>query len=255
MTAVSLKSAREIRLMREAGAVVAEVHGLMRSAVRPGVTTRDLDRQARALIEQHGGQPSFLGYGGFPASICASVNDEVLHGIPGRRVLREGDIISIDVGVFLNGYHADAALTLAVGQVSADACSLIEATERAFWAGFEAAQADQRLGDLGFAIEQSVARDGLSLIAGYTGHGIGREMHEAPNVANAGPPGSGQRLRPGMTLAVEPMVTIGSGETRTLDDDWTVVTADGALAAHFEHTVLITAAGPELITASSGRVI
>jgi len=253
--AIALKSAREIGLMRAAGLVVAEVLDLMRERVAPGITTRELDRLAYELITARGGKPSFLGYHGYPASICASVNEEIVHGIPGDRVLVEGDIISIDVGVIIDGYHGDAAITLPVGQVSDEARRLIAATEGAFRAGAAAAVAGKRLGDIGAAIDSYAAAHGFAVVREYTGHGVGRAMHEEPTVFNYGRPGTGLRLRPGMTLAIEPMLTSGSARTRVLPDGWTVVTADGALAAHYEHTVLVTEDEPVLLTAPAESVV
>ncbi|MDI3339765.1 MAG: type I methionyl aminopeptidase [Sphaerobacter sp.] len=253
--AIALKSAREVRLMRAAGLVVAEVLNLMRESVAPGVTTRELDRLAYELIVRRGGQPAFLGYHGFPASICTSVNEEIVHGIPGDRVLAEGDIIAIDVGVILEGYHGDAAITLPVGRVSPEAERLIAATEGAFHAGAAQAVAGKRLGDIGAAIQSYAEERGFSVVREYTGHGVGRAMHEEPTVLNYGRPGTGLRLRAGMTLAIEPMLTAGNGMTRVLADGWTVVTADGSLAAHYEHTVLVTDDDPVLLTAPGTTVL
>lgn len=235
--------------MKAAGAIVAEVLALMRELVQPGVTTGELDRRAYELITARGGQPSFLGYHGFPASLCTSVNDEIVHGIPGERVLRDGDIVSVDVGVTFQGFHGDAAITLPVGTVDATAKALIEATEGAFDAGLAQAVPGNRIGDIAAAIQEYAEARGYDLVREYAGHGIGRAMHEEPSVPNVGRPGSGPPLRVGMTLAIEPMLTVGSAETRVLDDEWTVVTADGSLAAHYEHTVLIGADGPVLLTA------
>lgn len=253
--AIALKSAREVARMRAAGLVVAEVLALMRERVQPGITTRELDRLAHDLITRRGGVPSFLGYQGFPASICASVNEEIVHGIPGDRVLAEGDIISVDVGVILDGYHGDAAITLPVGRVSPEAERLIAATEGAFHAGAAQAVAGQRLGDIGAAIEGYATAQGFEVVREYTGHGVGRKMHEEPTVFNYGRPGTGLRLRSGMTLAIEPMLAAGSARTRVLSDGWTVVTADGSLAAHYEHTVLVSEDGPVLLTAPGEDVL
>lgn len=253
--AVTIKSAREIAEMRAAGLIVAEVLALMRESVRPGITTGELDRLAQDLISRRGGTPSFLGYGGFPAGICASVNEEIVHGIPGARRLKTGDIISIDVGVYLRGYHADAAITLPVGEVSPEAEALIRVTEEAFQAGIAEAVAGKRIGDIGAAIREYAESRGYGVVRELTGHGIGRELHEAPNVPNFGRPGTGMRLRAGMTLAIEPMLVTGSPETRTLADDWTVVTVDSGLASHYEHTVLITEEKAVLLTAPDTDVI
>lgn len=246
--AITIKSAREIEAMRAAGRVVAEVLDLLRQCVRPEITTAELDRMAREHITARGAVPSFLGYHGFPGSICTSVNEEVVHGIPGPRVLREGDIISIDVGAILNGFHGDAAITLPVGEVSDEARALLAATEGAFYAGIEQAVPGNRVGDISHAIQVYAESRGFGLIREYSGHGIGRSMHEEPSVPNIGRPGTGPKLRPGMTLAIEPMLSIGDPDTEVLADGWTVVTADRSLSAHYEHTVLITANGPELLT-------
>jgi methionyl aminopeptidase len=252
---VSLKSAREVGLMRAAGAVVADVLDLLYAEVTPGVTTRQLDAIARKAIEERGGFPSFFGYDGFPASICTSVNDEVVHGIPSRYALRNGDIISIDVGVFLNGYHADAAVTWPVGEVSEEARRLIDTTEEAFRAALAVATPQHRLGDIGHAVESVAKAAGFGVVTLLSGHGVGRSLHEGPSVPNVGEPDTGARLRAGMTLAIEPMLTVGDGSTNTRDDGWTEVTLDGGLAAHYEHTVLITASGPELLTVSAKDVV
>ena len=246
--AITLKSAREIEIMRRAGRIVAEVLDLMRGEVRPGITTADLDRMARDVIESHGAKPSFLGHQGFPASICASVNEEVVHGIPGPRVLREGDLFSIDIGAYLDGYHADSALTLAVGTVSEEASNLVAVTERAFARGAEQARAGNRVGDISAAVQQVAEEAGYGIVRELTGHGIGRSLWEDPSIPNYGRPGTGAVLRPGMTIAIEPMFTIGDPAVRILDDGWTVVTEQGGLSAHFEHTVLITGGDPELMT-------
>lgn len=253
--AVSIKTARELALMRAAGEIVGEVLELMRHHVRPGITTAELDQIAREHIAARGGKPSFLGYHGFPASICASVNAEIVHGIPGSRVLQEGDVISVDVGVVRHGYHGDAAITLPVGMVSEEARRLIETTERAFHAGIAKAIAGNRIGDISAAIQEYAESRGFELVREYVGHGIGREMHEEPQVPNFGIANIGPRLRQGMTLAIEPMLTIGSAATRVLSDGWTVVTASGGLAAHYEQTIAITPEGPEVLTAVPDRVV
>lgn len=253
--AISIKSAREIDLMRAAGEIVGEVLELMRQHVQPGITTAELDQIAREHITARGGKPSFLGYHGFPASICSSVNAEIVHGIPGSRVLQEGDIISVDVGVIRHGYHGDAALTLPVGTVSEEAQRLIETTEGAFQAGIAKAVPGNRLGDISAAIQEYSESRGFELVREYVGHGIGREMHEEPQVPNFGVANTGPRLRQGMTLAIEPMLTIGSASTQVLKDGWTVVTAGGGLSAHFEQTIAITTKGPVLLTATPDRVV
>lgn len=253
--AISIKTAREIELMRAAGEIVGEVLELMRQHVQPGVTTAELDRIAREHIAARGGKPSFLGYHGYPASICASVNDEIVHGIPGPRLLQEGDIISVDVGVIRHGYHGDAAVTLPVGTVSAEARRLIETTEGAFQAGIAKAVSGARLGDICAAIEEYAESRGFELVREYVGHGIGREMHEEPQIPNFGVANTGPRLRQGMALAIEPMLTIGSPVTQVLHDGWTVVTARGGLAAHYEQTITITPDGPVLLTATPDHVV
>jgi methionyl aminopeptidase len=253
--AISIKTARELALMREAGEIVGEVLDLMRQHVRPGITTAELDRIARGHITARGGKPSFLGYHGFPASICASVNEEIVHGIPSSRALQEGDIISVDVGVIRHGFHGDAALTLPVGEVSDEARRLIETTEGAFQAGIAKAVAGARLGDISAAIQEYAESRGFELVREYVGHGIGREMHEEPQVPNFGVANTGPRLRQGMALAIEPMLTIGSPATQVLNDGWTVVTARGGLAAHYEQTIAITPEGPVLLTAAPDRVV
>lgn len=252
---VTLKSAREVERMRAAGQIVAETHALLREHVRPGVTTGELNDLAHRHITGREGVPSFLGYHGFPASICTSVNEQIVHGIPGERVLHEGDIVSIDVGVIYDGFHGDAARTLAVGTVSDQHRRLIEVTEGSFWAGIEQAREGMHLGDVGAAIEAYAEAREFSVVREYVGHGIGREMHEAPQIPNYGTPGTGRRLRSGMTLAVEPMLNIGGSETRTMDDHWTVVTASGGYSAHYENTVLITGDEPELLTLLPERVV
>lgn len=239
--------------MRRAGRVVAEVLAGMREWVAPGVTTAELNDRAEALIVGRGGIPSFKGYPPgsarpFPASICASVNEELVHGFPGPRVLREGDIISIDVGAIVDGYHGDAAITLPVGRVSQEAQRLLETTEGALQAGIAAARMGRRSGDISAAIQRYVEQRGFSVVREYTGHGIGREMHEDPQVPNYGQPRQGVVLREGLTVALEPMVLAGDRAVRVLDDHWTVVSCDGGLTAHFEHTIAITRTGAEILT-------
>lgn len=234
--------------MRRAGAMVARALEEASAAVRPGITTEELDRIAEDTIRGMGGTPSFKGYHGYPATICASINEEIVHGIPGARVLREGDLISIDVGAIWQGYQGDAAITVAVGSVSPEAERLMEVTRRGLEAGIAAARAGGRLGDISHAIEVVAREAGLEVIREYGGHGIGRAMHEEPRVLNWGPPGKGLRLRSGMTLALEPMFALGNYHTRQLDDGWTVITADLSLSAHFEHTIAITDDGAEILT-------
>ena len=245
---ITIKSAREIARMREAGRIVAEVLDLLRPRVQPGITTGELDELAYDAITERGGKPSFLGYDGFPRSICTSIDEEIVHGIPGRRRLESGSILSIDIGAAVGGYHADAALTVPVGQVSADKMELIAVAEGAFAAGLEQAVAGHRIGDISAAVQAYAEERGYVMVEGLTGHGVGTELHEDPAVPNVGKAGRGPVLRPGMTIAIEPMVTSGSPETVLLDDGWTVVTADRSPAAHYEHTLVITAQGPELLT-------
>ncbi|MCU0312224.1 MAG: type I methionyl aminopeptidase [Acidimicrobiales bacterium] len=234
--------------MRAAGRVVAEMHEEIRAAVRPGVTTAELDLVGRAVLERRGATSNFLGYHGYPAVICASPNDVVVHGIPGPTVLEEGDILSIDCGAIVEGWHGDAAFTMAVGEVSPEAARLVEVTRLAMEAGIAEMHDHARLGDVGDAVQRTVEGAGFSVVREYVGHGIGRAMHEKPEVPNVGVPGKGARLKAGMTLALEPMVNAGEGTTFLTEDGWTVVTADGSLSAHWEHTVLVTEDGPEILT-------
>lgn len=245
---IFLKSERELNYMRQAGQITARVLKAMEEAVRPGVTTRELDAIAEELILKNGGTPSFKGYNGFPASICTSINNEVVHGIPGLRKLVAGDIISIDVGVEINGYHGDAAVTLPVGEPDEAILNLLAVTKEALMVGIQQAVIGNRLSDISHAVENYVEQFGYSVVKDYVGHGIGRKLHEEPQVPNFGPPGRGPRLKAGMTLAIEPMVNMGTYRVRTLQDDWTVVTLDGKPSAHFEHTVAITDQGPEILT-------
>ncbi|WP_018131302.1 type I methionyl aminopeptidase [Effusibacillus pohliae] len=242
------KSKTELAIMREAGRIVALTHEELAKAIRPGITTRELDEIAEELIRKHGATPSFKGYHGYPASICASVNEELVHGIPGPRVLREGDIISIDIGAYYQGFHGDSAWTYPVGNISDEAARLLRVTEEALFKGIEQAREGNRLSDIGHAVQKHVEAAGFSVVRDYVGHGIGRQMHEDPQIPNYGPPNRGPRLKVGMTLAIEPMVNVGAYHCKTLADNWTVVTADGSLAAHFEHTVAITENGPEILT-------
>jgi len=251
---IEIKTPEQIAAMRQAGLVVARTLRVLTDAVRPGVTTAELDALAEAEIRAAGATPSFQGYHGYPATICTSVNEEIVHGIPSpRRSLREGDIISIDCGAILGGWHGDAAVTVGVGAISAADAALLEACETALWRGLAQARAGGRLGDISHAVETSVHRSGrYGLVEEYTGHGIGSAMHMDPPVPNYGRAGRGPRLRPGMALAIEPMVMLGGPETVLLDDGWTVVTADGSRAAHVEHTVAITGDGPWVLTAEDG---
>ena len=247
--AIIVKSRDEREKMREAGHMVAEILAKLRSAVRPGITTADLDAIAAAELKQRGARASFLGYHGYPASVCTSVNDEVVHGIPGKRVLKDGDIISIDFGAIYNGWHGDSAITVPVGEVSSEVKRLLKVTEDALYRGIAAARAGNRVQDIGRAVQSFVEAEGFSVVRQYGGHGVGRSMHEDPQVLNYIEPGyPNPLLRPGMVIAIEPMVTLGEKETQVLLDKWTVVTADGSYAAHFEHTVAITEGDADILT-------
>lgn len=245
---IIIKSEQEISFMREAGRIVAETHRLLAKAIRPGITTRELDQIAEEYIRSQGAVPSFKGYNGFPASICASVNEELVHGIPSDRKLNEGDIISIDIGAQFQGYHGDSAWTYPVGQISEAAQKLLEVTKNSLYAGLAEAKPNARLYTISHAIQKCVENEGFSVVREYVGHGIGANLHEEPQIPNFGLPGRGPRLKPGMVLAVEPMVIAGERFVRTLEDNWTVVTVDGSLCAHFEHTIAITSDGYEILT-------
>ena len=241
---IQLKNADQIKIMKEAGRITGEALLIARDHVRPGISTYELDRYVREHIEKAGAKPSFLGYGGFPASACISINDEVIHGIPSkRRILQEGDIVKIDVGAFYKGFHGDSARTIAVGRVSDEAKKLIEVTRASFYAGVDQLKVGNRLGDVGAAIDSLVVQNGFSTVKRYIGHGIGHELHESPDVPNYGTSGRGTRLCAGMVLAIEPMVNIGGETVRELSDGWTVKTADGSLSAHYENTVALTGDG------------
>ena len=216
--------------------------------VRPGVSTLEIDTAVRKFIESHGAKPSFLGYGGFPGSACISINEVVIHGIPDHRRLKEGDIVSVDVGAFLDGFHGDCAATYACGTISEEAERLIAVTQQSFWEGIQFARSGNRISDIGHAVQQYVERNGFSVVRDFVGHGVGHKLHEAPEVPNYGAAGHGARLQPGMTLAVEPMVCAGHWEVRVLQDKWTTVTADGSLAAHYENSILVTDGEPEILT-------
>ena len=250
---IILKSAAEIDKMRRAGRIVAEVLDTMRERVSPGVTTAQMNEWAEQVISKHDAIPSFRGYPPgsehpFPASICASVNEELVHGIPGPRVLQEGDIVSIDVGAILDGYHGDAAITLPVGRISQEAQRLLQVTEQALYEGIAAARVGGHAGDISFAIQSYVEGQGYLVVREYTGHGIGRDMHEDPQVPNYGKPGHGVLLRKGLTVALEPMVLIGDNSVKVLGDDWTVVSRNGKLTGHFEHTIAIMDGEAEILT-------
>jgi len=237
--------------MRRAGRIVAATRQKVVDAVRPGITTEQLDRVAEEQIAAAGATPNFKGYRGFPATICASINEQVVHGIPGKRVLKEGDLVSLDFGAIWETYHADSAITVFCGEPpSNEAEKLVRVTEESLQAGISQAQEGKRLSDIGHAVQQVVEGAGFSVVREYVGHGIGQSLHEDPQIPNYGDPGRGPSLRPGMVLAIEPMVNLGGWETRVLGDQWTVVTADGGLSAHFEHTVALTEDGPEVLTAA-----
>ena len=245
---ISMKSPREIEAMRKAGRLTAQARALAGSMVRPGVTTHEIDTAVRRFIESHGAKPSFLGYGGFPGSACISVNDVVIHGIPGPLKLKEGDIVSIDVGAYLDGFHGDCAATFPCGEVSEEAMRLIRVTEQSFWEGIKFALPGKRVYDISHAVQQYVEGNGFSVVRDFVGHGVGARLHEAPEVPNYGPAGHGARLQPGMTIAVEPMVNAGDWRVKVLKDGWTTVSADGSLTAHYENTILITDGEPEVLT-------
>lgn len=241
--------------MRRAGQITAAARALAGKMVRPGVTTLEIDTAVRKFIESQGATPSFLGYGGFPASACISVNDEVIHGIPSNQVLKEGDIVSVDVGAYIGGFHGDCAGTYPCGQVSDEALDLIRVTQQSFFEGIKFAREGYRLSDISHAVQEYAESHGYSIVREYVGHGIGRRMHESPEVPNFGNPGHGPRLLRGMTIAVEPMVNAGSAAIRQMSDGWTVKTADGKNAAHYENTILITDGDPELLTDASDSLV
>ncbi|MGE5690585.1 MAG: type I methionyl aminopeptidase [Pseudomonadota bacterium] len=249
------KSPREIEQMAAAGAVVARTHELMREHVRPGVTTRELDAIAEEFIRSQGGVPTFKGYRGYPAAICISRNDMIVHGIPGRDVLEEGDVVSVDVGVTLGGFVGDSAWSYAVGEVSEEAQRLLETCEASLYAGIEQARIGNRIGDISAAVQHVTEDAGFAVVRSLVGHGVGRDMHEEPQIPNFGEPGRGPLLAEGMTLAIEPMITAGSAEVVLLDDRWSIVTEDGSLSAHFEHTVAVTEEGPRILTMVGARLL
>ena len=245
---IIIKSEREIGIMRQAGKIVATILKMLTKQIRPGMKTRELDIVTARELERLVAEPSFKGYRGFPANLCVSINDEIVHGIPGERVLNEGDIVSLDLGAIFNGFQGDAAMTIGVGEISPQAEQLIQTTKGALQAGIAAAHSGARLGDISAAIQTYAESRGYSVVREYSGHGIGREMHEEPQIGNFGLPASGPVLKRGMTLAREPMVNIGDWKTRIGDDHWTVFTADGRLSAHFEHTIAITDGEAEVLT-------
>lgn len=248
-TGVIIKSPQEVAIMRRAGRVVAETIRALKRQVRAGMTTGDLDDIAHECITKAGATPSFLGYRGYPKTICVSVNEQVVHGIPGDRVIKDGDIVSLDVGAIVEGYQGDAATTVAIGNVPKRTRDLLAAAEGALQAAIQKCRPGFRIGDLSWAVQQYVESRGFSVVRQYVGHGIGRALHEEPAVPNFGTPGRGVVLKPGLVLAIEPMVNTGGFDTRVLDDNWTVVTADGSLSAHFEHTIAIAEGEPEVLTA------
>ena len=246
---ITLKSPTEIELMRRAGKITAAARALAGEMVRPGVTTQEIDSAVEHFIRKQGAVPSFLHYNGYPASVCISVNDEVIHGIPGKRVLQEGDIVSGDVGAYIGGFHGDCAATIPCGRISPEAQDLIDVTRQSFFEGIRYAREGNRLQDISAAIQTYVEGHGYSIVREYVGHGVGAQMHEAPEIPNYGHPGRGPRLLRGMTLAIEPMVNAGSAAIRVLEDGWTVKTRDGKWAGHYENTILITDGEPEILTA------
>ncbi len=247
---IILKSVREVKMMRKAGRLVAQAHRLVKANLRPGITTETLDQLVASFIEEHDGQSSFLGYQGFPATTCISVNEEVVHGVPSTRVLKRGDIISIDIGIRLNGYHGDAAWSYCVGESRPEVERLFSTTKQALYAGIQQACVGHYLNEISLGVQRVVDEAGYHIVRDYSGHGIGRNMHEDPPVANYWDEGTskGPRLRAGMTLAIEPLVIANTNETKLLDDKWTVVSADRSLSAHFEHTIAITPRGPLILT-------
>ncbi|WP_227938877.1 type I methionyl aminopeptidase [Alkalihalobacillus deserti] len=242
------KTERELDIMREAGKIVALTHQALKEHIQPGISTKELDVIAEKLIRSHDATPSFKGYNGFTGSVCASVNEELVHGIPGKRVLKDGDVISIDIGAFYNGYHGDSAWTYAVGNISEKDQELLDVTEASLFKGLEFARPGNRLSDISHAIQSYAEPFGFSIVREYVGHGVGQDLHEDPQIPHYGPPGKGPRLKPGMVLAIEPMINAGTRYVRTLSDDWTVVTVDGKNCAHFEHTIAITESGYEILT-------
>ncbi|KNF08041.1 methionine aminopeptidase A [Gottschalkia purinilytica] len=245
---IILKSQREIEKMRMAGRVVAETHAFLKEIIKPGITTKELDEAAEKFIKEKGAIPAFKGYNGFPGSICASVNEEVVHGIPGLKKLKNGDIISIDIGSIVDGYYGDGAKTYPVGEISDEDKKLIEVTRQSFYEGIKFAKVGYRLTDISHAIQKYVESNGFSVVKDFVGHGIGQNMHEEPQIPNFGPPGKGPRLQAGMVLAIEPMVNVGTYRVNVLSDNWTVVTVDNKNSAHYEHTIAITNDEPLILT-------
>lgn len=253
---IELKSAREIALMRTGGHLLADVVDRLRDTVKPGMSTLEIDEDVEAFIRARGAIPAFKGYRGFPATVCISINEEVVHGIPSaHRRLKEGDIVGLDLGCIVEGYYADCAFTLAIGEVPAKVQQLLDVTRESLDAAIAECRAGRRLSDVSHAVQRHVEGRGFSVVRAFVGHGIGRALHEDPQIPNFGEPGRGPQLRPGMVLAIEPMVTMGSWEVKVLDDGWTAVTRDGSLAAHFEHTIAITETDPEVLTSRTGRSV
>ena len=249
---IAIKNERELALMRKACKITAAARALAGEMVRPGVTTKQIDKAVHDFIVSQGARPSFLNYNGYPASACISVNETVIHGIPGGYTLRDGDIVSIDVGAYYKGFHGDCAATFACGTISAEAEKLIEVTKQSFFEGIRFARRGHRVSDISHAIQTYVESNGFSVVRSFVGHGVGAQLHEEPEVPNFGPAGRGPRMLPGMTLAIEPMVNVGTPDVRILKDRWTVVTTDGKLSAHYENTVLITDGEPEILTVTEG---
>ena len=245
---IILKSKQEIELMRESGKIVAETHEILRAAIQPGISTLELDRIAENHIRKYNAVPSFKGYHGYPGSICASINEEVVHGIPGGKLLKEGDIVSLDIGAYYKGYHSDSAKTHGVGIISEEDRKLIEVAKESFYEGIKFAKLGYRLSDISHAIQAHVEKHGFSVVRDLVGHGVGSELHEDPQIPNYGPPGKGPRLQAGMVLAIEPMVNAGRYQVKTLADGWTIVTIDGKNSAHYEHTIAITEDEPLILT-------
>ena len=247
--AITIKSEREIELMRQSGRILAKVHEQLGEAIKPGISTWDIDALGEKLIRGYGCVPNFLNYNGFPGAVCVSVNNEVVHGIPSkRRILKEGDIVSLDTGLIYKGYHSDAARTHGVGKISKEAQDLIDATKQSFFEGIRMARAGNRLNDISKSIDYYISGFGYGIVRDLVGHGVGSKLHEDPQIPNFAQRRRGVKLRPGMTLAIEPMINMGTWEVEWLEDDWTVVTADGSLSAHYENTVLITEGEPEILT-------
>lgn len=249
---INIKSSHELRLMSKAGQIAKAALMAAGNLVAPGVTTREIDNAASEVIKAAGATASFLGYAGFPATICCSVNDEVIHGIPGDRVIKEGDIVSIDVGAVIEGYHGDCAATFGAGKISEAAQALIDVTRQSFYEGIKFARKGQRISDISHAVQTYCEKHGYGVVREYVGHGVGSKLHEPPEVPNYGAPGRGPRLVPGMTLAIEPMVNEGTWQVKVLPDGWTVKTADGGLSAHYENTIVITEGEPVILTAIGG---